>query len=54
MEELEFRMFLKRRLGLCYDCKHTVFLGDGGIRCRKKRRVYYTGVKKCRYYERGE
>jgi len=51
--DLAFQRFLKRKLGLCYSCKHAIFLGDGwGVWCRARKRMYYARVKKCQYYEK--
>ncbi|HDN18195.1 MAG TPA: hypothetical protein ENF41_03950 [Candidatus Bathyarchaeota archaeon] len=53
--DLAFQRFLKKKLGLCYNCKHAIFLGDGwGVWCRAKKRMYYTKIKKCQYYEKDE
>ena len=52
MTDEEFLRYLKRKVGLCYDCKHAEFLGDGGVYCRVKKLMYYTRIKKCRFYEK--
>jgi len=52
MTDEEFLRYLKRKVGLCYDCRHVEFLGDGGVYCQKKRLMIYSKVKKCQYYEK--
>jgi len=54
MSKEEFLRYLKRKFGLCFDCKNAVFLGDGGLYCRKRKLMFYTKIRKCRYYEKEE